>query len=110
MCALRAAGMDTVEVGKPRNSVNFAFAGSELCPGSPGTASPFESAVRTTVPGLVAENSMGGSPSGTSPQKLSPVVSAECALFVPGKMLSRMGSPGFTQPAPEAVVPPQFQS
>ena len=39
----------------------------------------------------VGEYSMGGSLSGIKPQKLSPVVSAEWALLVSGKMLSRIG-------------------
>ena len=50
---------------------------------------------------LVGVYSMWGRPSGTRPQKLSPVVSAEWALLLPGKMLSRMGVATGTQFAAE---------
>src|SRR5215472_13514778 len=65
---------------------------------------------RTTAPGLICEYSIGGSRSGTSPQKLSPVVSAEWALLTPAKMLSRMGVPAGTQLLPETSAAFQFQS
>ena len=63
------------------------------------------------LPALVGVNSMWRKRSReSSPQELSPVVSAECASLTPAKMLSRIGEATGTQAAPDADGEFQSQS
>jgi hypothetical protein len=65
---------------------------------------------RTTLPASMGVYSMCGRVSGTRPHGLSPVVSAEWALFTPAKMLSRMGEAAGTQEELVSEGEFQFQS